>query len=55
MNDDDLYRRACDLIVVYEGLHTYGGLVGRELQVMAIGIRESVDDNHIRARVGWCR
>ncbi len=52
MNDDDLYRRACDLVVVYEGLHTYGGLAGRDMEAMAIGIRESVDDNHIRARVG---
>jgi len=52
MNDADLYRRACDLIVVYEGLHTYGGLAGRDMEAMAIGIRESVDDNHIRARVG---
>ena len=52
MNDDDLYRRACDLIVVYEGLHTSGGLAGRDMEAMAIGIRESIDDNHIRARVG---
>lgn len=52
VNDDDLYRRACDLIVVYEGLHTYGGLAGRDMEAMAIGIRESVDDNHMRARVG---
>jgi tyrosine phenol-lyase len=52
MNDDDLYRRACDLVVVYEGLHTYGGMAGRDMEALAIGIRESVDDNHIRARVG---
>ena len=52
MNDDDLYRRACDMIVIYEGLHTYGGLAGRDMDAMAIGIRESIDDNHIRARVG---
>lgn len=52
MNDDDLYRRACDMIVIYEGLHTYGGLAGRDMEAMAIGIRESIDDNHIRARVG---
>lgn len=52
MNDDDLYRRACDLVVVYEGLHTYGGLAGRDMEAMAIGIRESIDDHHIRARVG---
>jgi tyrosine phenol-lyase len=52
MNDEDLYRRACDLVVVYEGLHTYGGLAGRDMEAMAIGIRESVDDHHIHARVG---
>lgn len=52
MNDPELYRRACDMVVVYEGLHTYGGLAGRDMEAMAIGIRESVDDNHIRARVG---
>jgi tyrosine phenol-lyase len=52
MNDSDLYRRACDMVVIYEGLHTYGGLAGRDMEAMAIGIRESVDDNHIRARVG---
>ncbi|MCV2367811.1 tyrosine phenol-lyase [Roseateles oligotrophus] len=52
MNDPDLYRRACDMIVVYEGLHTYGGLAGRDMEAMAIGIRESIDDNHIRARIG---
>jgi tyrosine phenol-lyase len=52
MNDPDLYRRACDMIVIYEGLHTYGGLAGRDMEAMAIGIHESVDDHHIRARVG---
>ena len=52
MIDADLYRRACDMVVIYEGLHTYGGLAGRDMEAMAIGIRESVDDNHIRARVG---
>lgn len=33
------------------GLHTYGGLAGRDLEAMARGIAESVDDDHIRARV----
>ena len=52
MNDADLYERACALVVVYEGLHTYGGMAGRDMEALAIGITESVDDNHIRARVG---
>jgi len=40
------------MVVVYEGLHTYGGLAGRDMEAMAIGIKESVNDDHIRARVG---
>ena len=38
--------------IVYEGLHTYGGLAGRDMEAMAIGIGESVGDDHIKARVG---
>ncbi|NNF49118.1 MAG: tryptophanase, partial [Woeseiaceae bacterium] len=52
MNDADLYERACALVVVYEGLHTYGGMAGRDMEALAIGITESVNDDHIHARVG---
>ena len=52
MNDADLYERACALVVVYEGLHTYGGMAGRDMEALAIGIAESVSDDHIHARVG---
>ncbi len=52
VNDPDVYEEARNLVVVYEGLHTYGGLAGRDMEAMAIGIRESVSDDHIRARVG---
>jgi len=51
-NDESLYEEARNLVVVYEGLHTYGGLAGRDMEAMARGIVESVDDAHIRARVG---
>ena len=39
-------------MVVYEGLHTYGGMAGRDMEAMARGIVESVQDDHIRARIG---
>ncbi len=52
VNDKKIYEEASNLVVVYEGLHTYGGLAGRDMEAMAIGITESVDDDHIRARVG---
>lgn len=52
LNDEALYQEAGNLVVVYEGLHTYGGMAGRDMEAMARGIAESVQDDHIRARVG---
>lgn len=52
VNDDELAERARNMVVLYEGLHTYGGMAGRDMEAMAIGIRESVQWDHIRARVG---
>jgi tyrosine phenol-lyase len=52
LNDPEKFDEARNLVVVYEGLHTYGGLAGRDMEAMARGIEESVDDDHIRARVG---
>lgn len=52
VNDKELYEEASNLVVVYEGLHTYGGLAGRDMEAMAIGIEESVQDEHIKARIG---
>lgn len=51
-NEWEVFEEARNLVVVYEGLHTYGGLAGRDMEAMAIGIQESVDDLHIHARVG---
>ncbi len=34
------------------GLHTYGGMAGRDMEALAIGITESVQDKHMQARVG---
>ncbi len=52
VNDDSLAEQARSLVVVFEGLHTYGGLAGRDMEAMAIGIRESVQEDHIKARIG---
>ncbi len=52
LNDASLYEEASNLVVAYEGLHTYGGMAGRDMEAMARGIVESVQDDHIRARVG---
>ncbi len=52
INDYEIFEEARNLVVVYEGLHTYGGLAGRDMEAMALGITESVQEDHIRARVG---
>jgi tyrosine phenol-lyase len=52
INDWEVFEEARNMVVVYEGLHTYGGLAGRDMEAMAIGIKESVNDDHIHARVG---
>ncbi len=52
LNEKDIFDEASNLVVVYEGLHTYGGLAGRDMEAMARGIEEAVQEDHIKARVG---
>ena len=55
LNEWDVFEQCRNLVVVYEGLHTYGGMAGRDMEAVAIGLRESVEYDHIRARVGQVR
>ncbi len=55
VNDWDTFEELRNLVVVYEGLHTYGGMAGRDMEALAIGIEESVQDEHVRSRVGQVR
>lgn len=55
VNDEEVFEQARNLVVIYEGLHTYGGMAGRDMEALAIGIAESVQDDHIRARIGQVR
>lgn len=50
-----VYEEARNMVVVYEGLHTYGGLAGRDMEAMARGIEEMLDYNNLHARVGQVR
>ncbi len=52
LNDYDVFEEARNMVVVYEGLHTYGGLAGRDMEAMSRGIEEAVQEPHIKARIG---
>ncbi|HTY35469.1 MAG TPA: tyrosine phenol-lyase [Bacteroidota bacterium] len=51
-HEREVFEEARNMVVVYEGLHTYGGLAGRDMEAMARGIEEAVNEDHIRARIG---
>jgi tyrosine phenol-lyase len=51
LNDPKKFEEARNPALVFEGLHTYGGMAWRDMEAMARGAEESVRDDHIRARV----
>lgn len=51
VNDDSVAEKARNMVVIYEGLHTYGGMAGRDMEALAIGIAEGIQGDHIRSRV----
>jgi tyrosine phenol-lyase len=55
VNDEELFATLGNMVIIYEGLHTYGGMAGRDMEALAIGIVEAVQDDHVRARVGQVR
>jgi tyrosine phenol-lyase len=55
VNHQEVAEQARNLVVVYEGLHTYGGMAGRDMEALAIGIAEGIQDDQVRARVRQVR
>jgi len=53
LRDPTLALKARALLVAFEGLHTYGGMAGRDMEALATGIHEMVEtDDHVAARIG---
>lgn len=55
MNDDQLYQQASQLLILWEGFVTYGGLAGRDLEAMALGLEEALDEQYLSHRIAQVR
>lgn len=55
MNDPDILQKAREQVVIFEGMPTYGGLSGRDMEAIAQGIYEMVDDDYIANRINQVR
>jgi tyrosine phenol-lyase len=55
LNDDKLFVEASELVVVFEGMPSYGGMTGRDMEAFAIGLQEAVQFEYIEHRVKQVR
>ncbi len=51
MNDDSLAEKCTNLLILTEGFMTYGGLAGRDLEALAVGLKECVDHDYLNYRI----
>ena len=51
LNDDDWSRRITNLLILIEGFPTYGGLAGRDLEAIARGLREVLNEDYLAYRI----
>ena len=55
MNDEDLADKCRRELIISEGFFTYGGLAGRDLEAMAVGLSEGLEEDYLRYQVGFVK
>jgi len=50
--DEELMRKAMPFNIMYEGFNTYGGMAGRDLGALSVGLREATEHDYLAARIG---
>jgi len=54
-NEEDIFEHTRSMVVVYEGLHTYGGMAGRDMEALARGLREGAQYEYLKYRIRQVR
>ena len=55
LNDEKLYRKLTELLIIVEGFQTYGGLAGRDLEALSVGLQEVLEFDYLDFRIEQVR
>lgn len=51
LNNEDTFRKACKFTIIYEGFITYGGMSGRDMAALAVGLDEATEFGYLESRI----